>query len=95
MQEVCYKETQNEVLEEAKRVAAEQYEVIRTTDRIPESMWVLNNIFPDILGELRKWSYNLEEPCGHCEKYSPLPDLRSTSNTRNHLQPLLYHHHWG
>jgi len=46
MQEVCYKGTQDEVLEEA---AAEQYEVIGTTDRIPESMWILNNIFSDIL----------------------------------------------
>jgi len=85
MQNICYKGTQDEVLEEAKRVAAEQYEVIGSTDRIPESMWVLNNIFPDILEELRKLSYYLEEPCGIVQKYSPLPDLRSTSNTKTNF----------
>ena len=66
------------------------------TDRISESMWILNNIFSDILEELRKWSYYLEEPCGHCEKYSPLPDLRSTSNTRTTFNPsTLWTQNWS
>ena len=65
MQEVCYRGTQDEVLEEAKRVAAEQYEVIGTTDRIPETLWVLNNVYPSFFGELRKWSY-YQAPCSHC-----------------------------
>jgi len=90
MQEVCYKGTQDEVLEEAKRMATEQYEVIESTDRILESMWVLKNIFPNILGELRKWSYNLEEPCGHCPIVfsSPRPQTQEPTSTPPSSPPL-------
>ena len=77
MQDICYKGTPQQVIEEAKRVAAEQYEVIGTTDRIPESMWVLNTVYENMLGKRRDWDYYTQEPCAHCPKTfsAPRPPL--------------------
>jgi hypothetical protein len=77
MQDICYKGTKQQVIEEAKRVAAEQYEVIGTTDRIPETLWVLNNVYPSFFGALRNWNY-YTAPCSHCPSVfsAPRPPLQ-------------------